>query len=386
METIKKEQTFLAQTYKRLDVVFARGEGSFLYDTDGKRYIDFGSGIAVNSFGINKKWAEAVAAQATLLPHTSNLYYNEPSANLAQLLCQKSGMNKVFFSNSGAEANECAIKVARKYSFDKYGKNRHNIVTLKNSFHGRTMATLSATGQDSFHTNFDPFLGGFSYANANDYDDILAKMDDSTCAVMIELIQGEGGVVALEESYVTALAAYCAQKDILLIVDEVQTGNGRTGSFYAYQDYHICPDIVTTAKGLGGGLPIGATLLGEKTQNTLNFGDHGSTFGGNPVCCAGAIFVVNALTDALLISVKEKSKYITEKLLSTKNVKSVSGKGLMLGVEIDGEPKEVIERCKNKGLIVLSAKQKIRLLPALDIDYATLDTGLSIFIDVVSNL
>lgn len=386
MDIITKEHSFLAQTYKRLDVVFTSGEGSILFDTNGKRYIDFGSGIAVNSFGVNKKWAEAVAQQARLLSHTSNLYYNEPSVLLAELLCQKSGMKKVFFSNSGAEANECAIKLARKYSFQKYGKDRHNIITLKNSFHGRTMATISATGQDNFHTYFDPFLEGFSYACANDYGDLLDKVNDQTCAIMLELIQGEGGIFVLDKDYVQKISALCAEKDILLIIDEVQTGNGRTGDFYMYQGYNILPDIVTTAKGLGGGLPIGATLLGEKVECTLSFGDHGSTFGGNPICCAGALFVVNSITEDLLLSVKEKSEYIKEKLLSTKNVVSISGKGLMLGIEINGEARTVIELCKEKGLIVLSAKQKIRLLPALDIDYAVLEEGLNILKSVLESL
>lgn len=383
---INLDHSYLAQTYKKLDVVFAYGENSFLFDTENKRYIDFGSGIAVNILGINNNWADAVATQAHLLPHTSNLYYNEPSITLGKLLCQKSGMKKVFFSNSGAEANECAIKTARKYSFDKYGKDRYEIITLKNSFHGRTMATISATGQDNFHTYFDPFLEGFVFAEASNFEDLLSKVSKKTCGVMLELIQGEGGVIALDKEYVQKVQKLCLDRDILLIIDEVQTGNGRTGYFYAYMGYEITPDIVTTAKGLGGGLPIGATLFNEKTENTLAFGDHGSTFGGNPICCAGAIFIVNSIDDALLLSVKQKSKYLVETLLTFKNVKEVSGMGLMLGITINGDVKKVVAACKEKGLIVLSAKEKIRLLPALNIDCITLDKGLNILKEVLENL
>lgn len=383
---INLDHAYLAQTYKKLDVVFAYGENSFLFDTENKRYIDFGGGIAVNLLGINSNWADAIALQAHLLPHTSNLYYNEPSITLGKLLCQKSGMKKVFFSNSGAEANECAIKTARKYSFDKYGKDRYEIITLKNSFHGRTMATISATGQDNFHTYFDPFLEGFVFADANNFQDLLSKVNKKTCAIMLELIQGEGGVIVLDKEYVQKVQKLCLDRDILLIIDEVQTGNGRTGYFYAYMGYEIAPDIVTTAKGLGGGLPIGATLFNEKTENTLAFGDHGSTFGGNPICCAGAIFVVDSIDDALLLSVKKLSKYLVETLLTFKNVKAVSGMGLMLGITINGDVKQVVSACKENGLIVLSAKEKIRLLPALNIDCHTLDKGLSILKSVLESL
>ena len=383
-ETDKKYQ---ANTYSKTDVNFVSGSGSYLIDQDGKKYVDFGSGIAVNALGISDKgWAKEIYKQAKKLNHTSNLFYNEPSAELCKLLCQKSGMSKVFLCNSGAEANECAIKAARKYSFDKYGADRYEIITLNGSFHGRTMATLSATGQDSFHTKFNPFLDGFKYVNANDFDSLKNTVSDKTCAVMIELIQGEGGVNVLDLQYVKQVKALCDSKDILLIIDEVQTGNGRTGQMYAYMGYDITPDIVTTAKGLGGGLPIGACMFNFKTQNVLGPGDHGSTFGGNPICSSGAIYVLNHINDALLKNINEKSTYIFEKLNAFENVKEVSGKGLMIGISVNcGNNKEIMKKCKEKGLIVLTAKDKIRLLPALTIDYKTIDEGLKILKEVIEN-
>ncbi len=384
---IETDKNYQANTYLKTDVNFVSGSGSYLFDLDGKKYIDFGSGIAVNTLGVSEKgWAKEIYKQAKKLNHTSNLFYNEPSTKLCELLCKKSGMNKVFLCNSGAEANECAIKTARKYSFDKYGTDRYEIITLKGSFHGRTLATLSATGQDSFHTKFNPFLEGFKYVKANDFDDFKNSTTDKTCAVMLELIQGEGGVNVLDKEYVKRIKAFCDSKDILLIIDEVQTGNGRTGYLYAYMGYGITPDIVTTAKGLGGGLPIGACIFNFKTQNVLSLGDHGSTFGGNPICSSGAIYILNHLNNDLLISVREKSAYIFEKINSFENVKEVTGMGLMIGISIKvGNNKEIMKKCKEKGLIVLTAKEKIRLLPALTIDYETIEEGLKILKEVIEN-
>lgn len=373
---------YIANTYARFDVLFTHGQGSLLFDDAGKEYIDMGSGIAVNAFGIgDESWENAVIHQVKQLQHISNLYYTAPQIQLAQALCQKSGMKKVFFGNSGAEANECAIKTARKYSNDKYtpAAGRNVIVTLKNSFHGRTLTTLSATGQEVFHQHFFPFTEGFVFAEPDNLAEMQAIINSTpVCAIMIELIQGEGGVHALSKEYVAALAQLAAEKDILLIVDEVQTGNGRTGSLYAYMDYGITPDIVTTAKGLGGGLPIGACLFGEKTQQVLDAGSHGSTFGGNPVCCAGALSVVERLDEALLAEVKEKSNYIIRELSACKKVKSVSGMGLMLGIECEKEGKSLVSACLARGVVALTAKNKLRLLPALNIPMALLEKAVQI--------
>ena len=383
MNIFEEDKYYIANTYSRQPVEFVYGEGSYLYDVNGKKYIDFGSGIAVNGLGIAQSdWAKAVIKQIKTLPHVSNLYYTQPQVNLAKLLCSKTKLSKVFFSNSGAEANECAIKAARKYSFDKYGEGRYEIITLKNSFHGRTMATLTATGQDVFHNYFMPFLDGFKYAEANNYESVKKAISNKTCAVMLELIQGEGGVIPLDVDFVKKVASLCKKKDILLILDEVQTGNGRTGTLYAYMQYGIKPDIVTTAKGLGNGLPIGATMFNEKTSNVLTPGTHGSTFGGNPVSAAGACVVLKKLNSKLLIEVKAKSDKIISELSGLKGVKSISGLGLMLGIECD-DLKEKVNACLEKGLVVLTAKNKIRLLPALNISNDTLDAGLNILKEVL---
>lgn len=387
MSITENDKKYVANTYARFPVELVSGKGAILKDSSGKEYIDLGSGIAVNIFGVaDDEWQKAVTHQLSVLPHTSNLYYSEPCSTLAELLCERTGMKKVFFSNSGAEANECAIKVARKYAFDKYGDESHStIITLKNSFHGRTIATLKATGQDVFHTDFGPFPEGFVYAEANNFDDVKKFADTDKCiAVMMELVQGEGGVCKLDEAFVKSVAELVKEKDMLLIIDEVQTGNGRTGELYAYMHYGIQPDVVTTAKGLGGGLPIGATMLGEKAENVLTFGSHGSTFGGNPVSCAGACNIIKRIDDKLLSEVKEKSAYIFSELEGAKGVKSVSGLGLMIGVETDKPAKEIANACIEKGLLVLTAKTKVRLLPSLNIDWDDLKKGIQVLKEVIA--
>lgn len=387
MSITENDKKYVANTYARFPVELVSGKGAILKDSSGKEYIDLGSGIAVNIFGVaDDEWQKAVTHQLSVLPHTSNLYYSEPCSTLAELLCERTGMKKVFFSNSGAEANECAIKVARKYAFDKYGDESHStIITLKNSFHGRTIATLKATGQDVFHTDFGPFPEGFVYAEANNFDDVKKFADTDKCiAVMMELVQGEGGVCKLDEAFVKSVAELVKEKDMLLIIDEVQTGNGRTGELYAYMHYGIQPDVVTTAKGLGGGLPIGATMLGEKVKNVLTFGSHGSTFGGNPVSCAGACNIIKRIDDKLLSEVKEKSAYIFSELEGAKGVKSVSGLGLMIGVETDKPAKEIANACIEKGVLVLTAKTKVRLLPSLNIDWDDLKKGIQVLKEVIA--
>lgn len=379
MNTKELDNQYVAHAYGRFDVALTKGQGSTLYDENGKKYIDFGSGIGVTAFGINDPvWTKAVEEQLHRVQHTSNLYYTAPCAKLAQLLCEKSGMKKVFFGNSGAEANEGAIKFARKYSFDKYGAGRSTIITLVNSFHGRTITTLAATGQDSFHTVFDPFTPGFKYCPANDIEALQAAATDDVCAVLFECVQGEGGVNNLSPTFVSAIAKLAKEKDILIAVDEVQTGNGRTGTYFAYQQYGITPDIVTTAKGLGGGLPIGAVLFGEKLQDTMTPGSHGSTFGGNPVVAAGACSIVERIDDDFLSEVQRKSEKIRTALAKVKGVKSISGMGLMLGVETDKSAGEVAKACLANGLLILTAKTKLRLLPALNISDAELNEGLEI--------
>lgn len=387
MSITSNDKQFVANTYARFPIELVSGKGAILKDSNGKEYIDLGSGIAVNIFGVaDDEWQKAVTHQLSVLPHTSNLYYSEPCSTLAELLCERTGMKKVFFSNSGAEANECAIKVARKYAFDKYADESHStIITLKNSFHGRTIATLKATGQDVFHTDFGPFPEGFVYAEANNFDDVKKFVDTDKCiAVMMELVQGEGGVCKLDENFVKSVAELVKEKDMLLIIDEVQTGNGRTGELYAYMHYGIQPDIVTTAKGLGGGLPIGATMLGENVENVLTYGSHGSTFGGNPVSCAGACNIIKRIDDKLLNEVKEKSAYIFSELEGAKGVKSVSGLGLMIGVETEKPAKEVANACIEKGVLVLTAKTKIRLLPSLNIDWDDLKKAIRILKEVIA--
>ena len=378
--TIKSiDKQYVLNTYNRFDLHLTRGKGSLVYDENAKEYIDLTTGIGVTAFGIaDSKWIDAVTSQLYSLQHVSNLYYTSPCALLAKTICEKTGMSKVFFSNSGAEANECAIKVARKYAMDK-GYDRCNILTLNNSFHGRTLATLSATGQEHYHKLFAPLPGGFVHADANDIDSVkkVAK-ENNVCAVMIECVQGEGGVISLDESFVKAVSEYCNANDILLIVDEVQTGNGRTGQLYAYMNYSIKPDVFTTAKGLGGGLPIGACVVGEKAQNTLGFGDHGSTYGGNPVACAGALSVIERIDDDLLMDVRKKSEYIFKTLKDAKGVESISGMGLMIGIKTTKPVSDVIKECMKNGVLCLSAKDKLRLLPALNIDFDLLEKAVNV--------
>jgi acetylornithine/N-succinyldiaminopimelate aminotransferase len=373
------DKTFVAGTYARFPVDLVKGTGAKYYSASGKEYIDMGTGIGVTAFGAcDEVWKNAVISQLNKLSHVSNLYYTEPCVALAKLLSEKTGLKKTFFANSGAEANECAIKVARKYYEDKTGK-QGVIVTLKNSFHGRTLATLSATGQDKFHELFNPLVSGFVHATANDFSEILSLCNENpVCAIMIEIVQGEGGVNALDRSYVKAVYDYCQDNDILLIVDEVQTGNGRTGELYAYMGFDIKPDVVTTAKGLGGGLPIGACMLGEKVENVLGFGSHGSTFGGNPVASAGAISIIERLTPEFLNSVKEKGEYIKNELENASGVEGVSGLGLMLGVKTTKPVKEVVNYCLENGVLVLTAKDKLRLLPPLNIETSDLKKAISV--------
>ena len=369
MDIFSMDREYVAGTYGRFPVQLVSGKGSTVTDVNGKRYVDMGSGIGVTCFGFgDAAWTAAVTEQAAKLQHVSNLYYTEPCAKLAKLLCGKTGMKKVFFANSGAEANECAIKVARKYSAAKKGNDCYTIVTLKNSFHGRTLTTLAATGQDKFHELFQPLTPGFAYVTANDVDDLRrVVVENNTAGIMIECVQGEGGVVPLTPAFVKEAAKIAAEQDIPLIVDEVQTGNGRTGMLYAYMHFGIQPDIVSTAKGLGGGLPIGACLMGEKVQNVLQSGDHGSTYGGNPVCCAGALTVIERLTDSFLGSVRRKSGYVFASLHGAKGIESVTGLGLMIGIKTVKSAKEVVNACMERGVLCLTAKDKVRLLPALNI-------------------
>ena len=383
-ELRERYQKYIANVYNRFSADICRGEGATLYSEDGKKFVDFGSGIAVNSFGVNDaEWKAAVVAQLDKVQHASNLYYTRPQVELASLLCERTGAKKVFFSNSGAEANECALKAARKYSFDKYGEGRFHIVTLKNSFHGRTMATLSATGQEAMHRFFMPFLEGFSYADPT-VASVRAHCTDKTCAVLLELVQGEGGVRPLDREEVLAIERYCKKHDILLMIDEVQTGNGRTGTLYAYEQYGIRPDVVTTAKGLAGGLPLGATMFFEKCEHTLGAGDHGSTFGGNPVACAGACSILRRIDRDLLLEVQGKSAYLFTQLGRIRNVIGVTGLGLMIGLETTKSAREVAERCLERGLIVLIAKNKVRLLPPLNVRKDEMDFVLQILNEVIS--
>ncbi len=378
------DQTYVAHTYARYPVALVSGHGSILVDEDGKRYIDMGSGIGVTAFGIgDEAWKQAVRAQLDLVQHTSNLYYTAPCATLAQMLCERTGLKKVFFSNSGAEANECAIKVARKYAADRHGADHYTIVTLWNSFHGRTLTTLAATGQEHYHELFQPLTPGFVHARANDLEDVKAQaLTHKAAAIMIECIQGEGGVIALDEAFVQGVAAFAAEHDILLITDEVQAGNGRSGALYAYMNYGVQPDIVSTAKGLGGGLPLGATLLGEKVQDVLGPGDHGSTFGGNPVCCAGAISILSRIDEDLLAAVRAKSAYVFSELTGAEGVEGVSGMGLMIGVKTVKPAAEVVRACQERGVLCLTAADKVRLLPALDIPQEELAQAVAVLKEV----
>lgn len=374
------DKEYVANTYNRFPVEVVLGKGARYIDINGKEYIDMGSGIGVTAFGVNDdEWKSAVIEQINKIQHTSNLYYTEPCALLAKALCEKTGMKKVFFSNSGAEANECAIKVARKYAAENKGAEYYNIITLENSFHGRTLTTLAATGQEHYHELFTPLTGGFIHTPANDLDALkTAVQKNKIAAVMIECVQGEGGVVPLCKDFVEGLYSLSKEEDFLIIVDEVQTGNGRTGKMYGYMNFDITPDIVTTAKGLGGGLPIGAAILGERVQNVLGFGDHGSTYGGNPVCCAAALSVVNRLTDDFLLEVKRKSEYIFGELSNADGVESVSGMGLMIGIKPVKSATEVVAAAREKGVLCLTAKDKVRLLPPLNISNDDLKIAISV--------
>lgn len=387
---IKRDAAHVLPTYARSPLALVRGQGLTAYDAEGHAYLDFTSGIGVNSLGYcHPAWVKAVAEQAATLQHTCNLYYNPPYIALAETLCKRTGLDKVFFGNSGAEANEGAIKAARKYSVDTYGAQRNTVITLQNSFHGRTLATLTATGQDVFHTDFGPFPAGFVYVPAGDMAAFQAAVDDTTCAVLIELVQGEGGVVALEKDYVRALAAFCAEKDILLVVDEVQTGIGRTGTLFAFEQFGILPDIVTSAKGLGGGLPIGAVLMRDKVAAHMGAGSHGSTFGGNPVACAGAGAVLEVLDDAFLAAVRQKAARLRAGLETLPHVTAVSGLGLMLGLAFDGDnitAAAVRAACEKEGLLVLTAKSRLRLLPPLVLTDADIDAALGTLRKVLAAL
>lgn len=379
------DHQYVANTYKRFPVEIVSGHGSVVTDRDGKDYIDLGTGIAVNAFGMgDAQWQEAVIDQIHKFQHTSNLYYTEPCARLARLLCEKTGMKKVFFSNSGAEANECAIKVARKYAAGKKGPDYYTILTLEHSFHGRTLTTLAATGQDEFHKDFQPLTPGFVHAKVNDLADVLEKARTHKLAgILIEVVQGEGGVIKLDEDFVQGIAQLCREQDIVLMCDEVQVGNGRSGYLYGYMHYGIQPDVFTTAKGLCAGLPLGATVLGEKVETVLGYGDNGSTFGGNPICCAGAISTLSRMDEALLAGVRERSERIVSALTGKKGVKSVSGLGLLLGIDPERDCGTVINECLEEGVLVLSAHGKVRLLPALNIPLDQLDQALAVLVDVL---
>ncbi|MBQ3085631.1 MAG: aspartate aminotransferase family protein [Clostridia bacterium] len=375
-----KDSQYVANTYGRFPIEIVKGEGALLWDEAGKEYIDMSSGIAVSTFGsCDREWVQAVEAQLHKVQHTSNLFYSAPQAELAELLCTRTGMKKVFFGNSGAEANECAIKVARKYAADKKGAEYHTIITLINSFHGRTLTTLAATGQEVFHQDFLPLTEGFVHAPANDLAAVEALLKEhKVAAVMVEPVQGEGGVLPLTQEFCSGLQKIADEQDILLMVDEVQTGNGRTGALYAYMNFGLHPDVVTTAKGLGGGLPIGACLMGERVENVLTPGSHGSTFGGNPIAAAGALNILSRIDDALLAEVRAKSEYVFKTLSNAKGIKSVSGMGLMIGIETERPAGEVIAACHAKGVLVIKAKDKVRLLPPLNITMEQLEKAVAV--------
>ena len=373
------DKQYVSNTYNRFPVTLVSGKGSTVFDETGKAYTDLGSGIGVTAFGIaDDVWQDAVKAQIGKLQHMSNLYYTEPCALLAEMLCKRTGMKKVFFGNSGAEANECVIKAARKYGFQKRGADCCEIVTLQNSFHGRTLTTLAATGQDVFHSQFLPLTPGFRHIPANDLSAIETIDPAKTCGVLIECIQGEGGVNPLNKDFVQALAAFCKKNDVLLCVDEVQTGNGRSGALYSYMNFGVEPDLVSTAKGLAGGLPLGAALFGEKTAEVFTYSDHGSTFGGNPVCCAAALSILSRIDDKLLAEVREKSEYVFKTLTGAKGIESVSGMGLMLGIKTEKPAKELVAKLIEKGVLCLTAKDKLRLLPALNIPFEQLKQAVEI--------
>ena len=380
MTTKELDQQYIMHTYGRYDVALAKGKGAVAYDEDGKRYIDVSSGIGVNSLGYcDDGWVQAVTAQAQTIQHMSNYFYSAQASQLAEKLCTLTKMSKVCFGNSGAEANECAIKIARKYSFDKYGDARNEIITLRNSFHGRTVTTLSATGQDVFHNYFFPFTDGFSFVEAGDMDALKAAVTDKTCAVMLELIQGEGGVNILDKDYVKALVAYCNDNDILVIIDEVQTGVARTGKLFAFQNYGVQPDLFTAAKGLGGGLPIGVCVCGEKLDGVMTPSTHGSTFGANPVVCAGANYVIDTVsTEAFLQDVREKGDYLEQQLRTIPAVKNVRRMGLMVGIEIEQDAHDIAVKCVQNGLLIITAKDVLRMLPPLTITKENIDEAITI--------
>ena len=380
MNTFEKDKQFVAPTYGRFPVEIVGGKGAVLKGSDGKEYIDLGSGIAVNTFGFrDDEWVNAVKAQLDSFAHTSNLYYTAPCADLAEMLCEKTGMKNVFYSNSGAEANECAIKAARRYGCLNKGEDYYTIITLEKSFHGRTHTTLAATGQESFHKDFLPLTPGFVHTPPNDIDSLQKTVkENKCCAIMMEIVQGEGGVCALEKEFILEAEKLCRENDLVLIIDEVQAGNGRTGKLYAYMHYGITPDVVTTAKGLGGGLPIGVTMLGEKVKDIFAPGLNGSTFGGNPVCCSGAISILSRLTDEFLEGVTEKAEIIRETLSGAEGIEDISGLGLMIGIKTAKEAKEVVTRCIENGVLVLTAKDKVRLLPPLNIDNELLRKALEV--------
>ncbi len=376
-ETDKK---YIANTYARFPVDIVSGKGSILVDADGKEYIDMGSGIGVTVFGNgDEQWIKAVTDQLSKVQHTSNLYYTDPCAKLAMLMCEKTGMKKVFFGNSGAEANECAIKAARKYASMKKGSGYSTIITLKNSFHGRTLTTLSATGQDHYHELYQPLTPGFAYAEPGDIEGVKElALNVKAAGVLMECIQGEGGVNVMDKDFVKAVADFCKQEDIVLMIDEVQTGNGRTGELYSYMNYGIEPDVVSTAKGIGGGLPLGVCMLGDKVKDVFEPGDHGSTFGGNPVCCAGAISIMERLDDGFMKTVREKSKYIFDSLNGAKGIEGICGMGLMIGIKTTKPAGEVVKKCIENGVLCLTAKDKVRLLPALNIPQELLEKAIDV--------
>ncbi len=388
MQIMEMDQAYVANTYKRFPIEIVSGKGSRVVDRNGKEYVDMGSGIGVTAFGFaDEAWTAAVTAQMGKIQHISNLYYTEPCARLARLLCEKTGMKKVFFANSGAEANECAIKVARKYSAQKKGSDCYTIVTLEKSFHGRTLTTLAATGQDYFHKDFQPLTPGFVHVPPNDFAALEAAVAEHKVAgIMMEVIQGEGGVNALDMGYLMAADKLCHDNDIPFIIDEVQTGNGRTGRLYGYMNFKISPDIVSTAKGLGGGLPIGACLMNEKTQFVLGNGDHGSTYGGNPVCCYGELSILERLDESFLGSVKRKSGYVMSALWGAPGIESVSGMGLMIGIKTIAPAGEVVAACMERGVLCLTAKDKVRLLPALNIPMAELEFAIETIKSVAKEL
>lgn len=385
MKNIKEtDKTYVAGTYDRFPVSIVSGKGSLVYDENKKEYIDMGSGIGVTCFGISDEaWVEAVTRQLQTLQHMSNLYYTSPCALLAECICTRTGMKKVFFSNSGAEANECAIKVARKYAAEKKGADYVTIVTLTNSFHGRTLTTLAATGQEHYHKLFQPLTSGFVHCPANDLEALKKIVAEYKVAgILFECIQGEGGVLSLDAEFIKGMAALCEKEDIILMADEVQTGNGRTGKLYSYMHFGIQPDVFTTAKGIGGGLPLGCCVMGEKVKDVLGFGDHGSTFGGNPVACAGAISIMERLDEKMLADVREKGNYIVSALKGAKGIESITGMGLMVGVKTVKPAKEVVTACMEKGVLFLMAKDKVRLLPALNIPMELLERAVTVLKEV----